>query len=99
MRSAILTAVILLHGMSAGGYGQQGPSIGRHWGYEYPLGGHIQGHHGVSVAGLSHEQMLELHDAIHEGRSHSCQIPVRSVPMQSAFVSRRTFRRARWGLN
>ena len=29
---------------------------------------HLETEHGVSTAGMTHQQMLDLHDAIHEGR-------------------------------
>ena len=36
---------------------------------------HLEQEHGVSTAGMSHQQMLDLHDALHEGR----RAPARSV--------------------
>lgn len=53
------------------------PSQGSHWGYPGSLSQHLATTHGQSVAGLSHAQLLELHDALHEGRSVSKQVVVR----------------------
>jgi len=50
---------------------QLGPVVQRergHWSYPGTIQGHLQGTHGVSTAGMSREQMLSLHDALHEGR-------------------------------
>ena len=30
---------------------------------------HLEGQHGIVTAGMTHQQMLDLHDALHEGRS------------------------------
>jgi len=40
-----------------------------HWSYPGSIDYHLQYEHGVSIAGMSHEQKLALHDALHEGRS------------------------------
>lgn len=42
-----------------------------HWTYPGTIDGHLRSTHGVSAAGMSREQMLNLHDALHEGRSLS----------------------------
>jgi hypothetical protein len=47
-----------------------------HWGFPGRIQDHLAGFHGQDVSGLSREQMLDLHDAIHEGRS----IPKRRAP-------------------
>lgn len=39
-----------------------------HWSYPGTIDGHLQSTHGISTAGMSREQMLSTHDAIHEGR-------------------------------
>jgi hypothetical protein len=39
-----------------------------HWSYPGTIDGHLQSTHGISTAGMSREQMLITHDAIHEGR-------------------------------
>jgi hypothetical protein len=38
-----------------------------HWTYPGTINGHLESTHGVSTAGMSREQMLDLHDALHEG--------------------------------
>lgn len=40
-----------------------------HWTYPGTITNHLQGAHGVPTNGMSREQMLDLHDALHEGRS------------------------------
>ena len=39
---------------------------------------HLQSEHGVSTAGMTHQQMLSLHDSLHDGRSSG------TIRMQSA---------------
>lgn len=39
-----------------------------HWSYPGTISGHLQATHGVSTVGMSHEQMLNTHDALHENR-------------------------------
>lgn len=33
--------------------------------------GHLEREHGVSTDGMSHQQMLDLHDSLHDGRSRT----------------------------
>lgn len=40
-----------------------------HWSYPGTISGHLSRTHGVSTAGMTREQMLDLHDALHEGRA------------------------------
>lgn len=40
-----------------------------HWTYPGTIDSHLQSTHGVSTAGMTREQMLNLHDALHEGRA------------------------------
>lgn len=47
---------------------------GPHWTYPGDITTHLTGTHGANVAGLSIEQQLSLHDALHENR--------RVVPVQ-----------------
>jgi len=49
-----------------------------HWSYPGTIDSHLQSTHGVSTAGMTREQMLNTHDALHEGRS--IQRPVQSAP-------------------
>ena len=39
-----------------------------HWSYPGTISGHLKATHGVSTIGMSHEQMLNTHDALHENR-------------------------------
>lgn len=55
---------------------------GPHWTYPGDITTHLTGTHGANVAGLTIEQQLSLHDALHENRN------VVSVPMYSAPVYR-----------
>jgi hypothetical protein len=64
-------------------------SVGRHWTFPGDIASHLANGHGQSVAGLSREQMLNLHDSLHEGRTVSQ--PKRSA--QRVGVIRRFFRR------
>lgn len=47
-----------------------------HWSFPGRIQDHLAGFHGQDASGLSYEQMLDLHDAIHEGRP----IPKRRSP-------------------
>jgi len=47
-----------------------------HWSYPGTISGHLQSTHGVSTVGMSREQMLNLHDALHEGRTTTTQTRV-----------------------
>jgi hypothetical protein len=40
-----------------------------HWTHPGTIENHLQSTHGVSTAGMTREQMLDTHDALHEGRS------------------------------
>jgi len=42
------------------------PVVG-HWSYPGDIATHLAESHGVSAAGMSHEQALTLHDQLHEG--------------------------------
>ena len=46
------------------------PSQGGHWGYPGDIATHLATSHGQQVSGLSHAQMVALHDALHEGRQY-----------------------------
>lgn len=39
-----------------------------HWSYPGSIEWHLQHDHGVNTSGMSHTQMLFLHDSLHEGR-------------------------------
>lgn len=45
----------------------QKSGVVRHWTYPGNIDDHLQYAHGVSPAGLTHEQKLSLHDSLHEG--------------------------------
>lgn len=53
-----------------------------HWGHPGRIEDHLAGFHGQDVSGLSKEQMLDLHDAIHEGRPIPKRAPT-PVPVQA----------------
>lgn len=60
-------------------------SVG-HWTYPGTISSHLQNTHRVSTAGLTREQMLDLHDALHEGRAYT---PTRiAKPAKSVLVPR-----------
>ena len=40
-----------------------------HWGFPGRIVDHLSGFHGQDISGLTREQLLDLHDAIHEGRA------------------------------
>lgn len=51
-----------------------------HWTYPGDLSDHLRTTHGVSVDGMSKEQMLNMHDVLHESQ------PVRIDPPVQAFI-------------
>jgi len=40
-----------------------------HWSYPGTIDSHLEGTHGVATAGMTREQKLDYHDALHEGRA------------------------------
>lgn len=50
-------------------------NTGGHWSYPGTITNHLETAHGVSTAGLSRQEQLNLHDSLHEGGT-----VVRSVP-------------------
>lgn len=74
------------------------PASGNHWGYPGDLGQHLLSSHGISTAGMSHEQMLAAHDAAHRrlrrssDTSYSGRAPVVTRYVRP-FVGRLFFRR------
>ena len=50
-----------------------------HWTYPGTIEGHLQSTHGMAVTGMSREQMLSMHDAIHEGRAVASPVAVQPV--------------------
>lgn len=57
-----------------------------HWSYPGDLASHLQSTHGVSTAGLSRKQLLDLHDYLHE--SNSPVIRSTSTSYRRGFLSR-----------
>lgn len=57
------------------------PSAG-HWTYPGTISNHLEGAHGVPTAGMSRQQMLNLHDSLHEGTAPTMKqaVPVMPVP-------------------
>jgi len=55
-----------------------------HWTYPGTIQNHLATDHGVSTSGMSRQQMLNLHDALHEGRAVSSFVsspaPVPALP-------------------
>lgn len=47
-----------------------------HWTFPGSIDNHLQTGHGVNPSGMSQEQMLNMHDALHEGRSVPQVAPV-----------------------
>jgi hypothetical protein len=76
-----------------------GGASAHRWTYPGDLNSHLTQTHGVSTAGLSREQMLNLHDSIHEGRVYEAsagQASRSSVTFrtyQRRFAPFRVFRR------
>lgn len=56
-------ALLVLVGLSG-----SASAAGGRWSYPGDLRSHLMREHGASVQGLSRQQMLELHDALHEQR-------------------------------
>lgn len=46
-----------------------------HWSYPGEISNHLANDHGVQTNGMSREQMLDLHDALHEGQATWTQSP------------------------
>lgn len=42
-----------------------------HWSYPGTITNHLESEHGVATAGMSRQQMLDLHDSLHEGTAPS----------------------------
>lgn len=54
-----------------------------HWSYPGDIDSHLEGQaHGYSTAGMTHQQKLDLHDALHEGRAPV----VRAAPIRNAVI-------------
>lgn len=52
-----------------------------HWSYPGTITNHLEGAHGVPTNGMTREQKLELHDALHEGRAPAMK---QTVPAYAA---------------
>lgn len=51
-----------------------------HWSFPGTIDRHLQADHGINTRGMSYEQMLNLHDSIHESRApRQYQQPVRRL--------------------
>lgn len=66
-----------------------------HWSYPGTIQNHLATDHGVSTSGMSRQEMLNLHDALHEGRvaassykpTKAVVVPTKSVvPVETATV-------------
>ena len=61
-----------------------------HWSFPGRIQDHLSGFHGQDISGLSYEQMLSLHDAIHEGRPIPSRVPVRQQIQSPAVLPRQS---------
>jgi len=59
----------------------RGAASASHWTYPGTITNHLQGAHGVPTNGMSRQQMLDLHDSLHEGRAPAMK---QSVPLMIA---------------
>lgn len=64
------------------------PIGGGHWTFPGNIDSHLQNTHGVSTSGMTYEQKLNLHDALHEGRTIIA--PTRVVPAPIAPTTLKT---------
>lgn len=63
-------------------------SSSSHWTYPGDITSHLETDHGQSVAGLSHEQQLDLHDSLHEsGRTSGVTVSRSYVRTSAPIVS------------
>lgn len=46
-----------------------------HWSYPGDIDSHLEGTHGVATAGMTRQQKLDLHDALHEGTATQSVVP------------------------
>lgn len=67
----------------------QPATSGRHWTYPGSINSHLAGTHGVDPSGMTHEQMLSLHDSLHE----SGQLASSPMVMAPATVRQRSVTR------
>lgn len=60
---------------------RQVPRTNSHWTFspERTISDHLRNTHKVSSSGMTTEQMLSLHDALHEGRASIKQAPPRKT--------------------
>ena len=49
-------------------------TTGPHWSHPRTIADHLRLDHGVDPSGMSREEMLSLHDALHEGRATRSQV-------------------------
>ncbi len=87
---------------ASGPYANFPVSSGPHWTYpgshNDPTGVHIKNHlaneiHGINTSGMSKEQMLSLHDSLHEGRVSNTQpTPVQQTTYSTRSYSTSTYR-------
>lgn len=64
--------------------------FGRHWSYPGEIDDHLRQTHGKTTTGMTREEMLNLHDAIHEGRSPG--IVSKAAPVKNRRDTRRRFK-------
>lgn len=54
-----------------------------HWSYPGEISNHLATDHAVQTAGMSREQMLNLHDSLHEGTASALQVAAPMVNVQT----------------
>lgn len=58
-----------------------------HWTHPGTISNHLEGAHGVPTNGMNREQMLDLHDALHEGRAPAMKQAVPYAIAAPAYVA------------
>ena len=53
----------------------------QHWSYSGSISNHLQSEHGQSVAGLTTEQMLNLHDSLHYAEKYNRPTLAPALPL------------------
>lgn len=58
-----------------------------HWSYPGTIDSHLESTHGVSTAGMSRQEKLNLHDSLHEGTAQNVAVSVPRANYVAPFVS------------
>ena len=70
-----------------GPYANFPATYGPHWTHPGTIESHLQSTHGINTSGMSKEQMLSLHDSLHEGRVSNTQ----PTPVQQTTYSTKSY--------